>query len=661
MTTSLTSNDLPTVPLETPTLASSSWPLRLSRLSRAWTDTIQQGLPLFRREMLVQSIRPRTYVIRAGFALTLFFVALVYTAATTGTSLFSAANRLPGQGRVILDGLVWMLFVFIYVFAPATASGVITLEKERQTLVLLYLTKLTPWHVVLEKYLSRLLPTLSILLLAMPLLVIAYTFGGVTVEMLGTAMWFLVVTAVQVTAVAVLCSTLCRRTTQAFLLTYGALALLYFGPVLADVWLLDGRTLYSSLSSRERWNTYQAQATAAATLGQTGPTMSNVPLEAIPKEAMLLACFPPLLFSIHYLPSMTSGQFVWETMLLAGYPALLSTILSLVLARCLVFFRAFEDERSPLLKRIQKLAGRLSTSYISERKRAAARAAQAIHDLPEDEPIAWRERSKSTGNWLPVLLLLVVPTITVILWLARTGNGQPESISAMIFIVWVLSVLLICVNSASLITKERNQQTLDLLLTTPLSSAEIIQQKFNGTRRLMLICAAPLLTCIAFQSWWRAILYVPPTNEPVGQDVVGFIWWEYLITAFSCVFIYFQLVGWIALWGGLRNKSATRATLDALGGVVACCFVPQVLLLLPLAVMIPVNFLLGVNLVFLIAAQLSPVLMIALTEFTNLRDICDIPLLPTIANSVIYGTMLHYVRKYVLDRADIYLGRTVHY
>lgn len=660
MTTSLASNDLPAVPLKSPTVPSGSLALRLSRFVQAWIDTIQQGLPLFRREMLVQSYRPRTYVIRAAFALLLFLVALMYTAATTGSSLFTTATRLPGQGRVILDALVWMLFVFIYVFAPATASGVITLEKERQTLVLLYLTKLTPWHVVLEKYLSRLLPTLSILLLAMPLLVIAYTFGGVTTEMLGTSMWFLFVAAVQVTAVAVLCSTLCVHTTHAFLLTYATLALLYFGPLLVDVYLWDGRLTYSYLASRDQWIAYQAQAVANASQGIVPSLTANAPLAAIPKEAMLLACVPPVLFLVHYSPSMVSGQFVWETMLLAGYPALLSALVSLVLARGLVFFRAFEDQRVPLLRRVQQFAGRFSTSYVSERKRNAARTAQE-GDLPEDEPIAWRERSKATGNWLPLLLALEIPTITIVFWLARTGNGQPESISAVIFIVWALSVLLICVNSASLITKERNQQTLDLLLTTPLSSAEIIQQKFNGTRRLMLLCAAPLLTCIAFQSWWRAILYMPPTNVPVGEEVVGFVWWEYLITASSCVFIYFQLVGWIALWAGLRNKSASRATLDALGGVVACCFVPQVLLILPLAVMIPVNLLLGVNLIFLITAQLSPVLMIALTEFANLREICDIPLLPTIVNSVIYGAMLCYARKYVLDRADIYLGRTVHY
>lgn len=655
------SDDFHGVPDEPADSVSRGWMLQLSRLIGAWTVTFRQGLPLFRREMLVQSYRPRTYVVRVIFAITLFMVALAYTSITTGSSLFASAVRLPGEGRVILDALVAMLFVFIYVFAPATSSGVITLEKERQTLVLLYLTKLTAWHVILEKFLSRLLPTFSILLLAMPLLVFAYAFGGVNLQMLVTSMWFLSITVLQVTAVAVLGSTLCRQTTHAFLTTLALLLLLYFGPALADVWLLDGKYTNTFFTKGIQPTTYVASPTTQVLGLNSSPTPPAAPL-AIPQEVTLLACFPPLLFAIHYQPFMVGGSFAMKNMLLAGYPTLLSAVISLILARCCVFYRAFEDQRTPFRKQLQQVFGRFRMSYVSERRRAAT-AAAALVNVPDNNPIAWRETFRSSGNWLPFLLLLEIPTLVLIFWLARNSDGTPDSISLVIFVLWIVGVLLICVHSASLMTKERSQQTLDLLLTTPLTSADIIQQKFNGTRRLMLIFAAPLMTVIVFQSWWRTILQVPINNVPVvnGVEEVGFVWWEYLITAGSCVFIYLQLVGWIALWAGLRNKSPTRATLDALGGVVFCCVVPQVLLLVPLAMIIPPSLVQGNNMVALISAQLTPVLMIALAEYTNLRDLCDIALLPTITNSVIYGIMLYQARRYVLNRADIFLGRTVHY
>lgn len=619
--------------------------------------TLVQGLPLFRREMLVQSSRIRTYAVRSAFAVILFFVALVYAAVATGTPLIGAAVRLPGQGMVILHALVWMLFAFVYVFAPATASGVITLEKERQTLILLYLTKLTPWHIILEKFLSRLLPLLGILLLALPLLVFAYTFGGVSQEMLGTAVWFLVVTAVQVTAVAVLCSTVCRHTTQAFVLTYFVLVLLYWGPALGRIWLLDRQ-----FNNANIWAAFDVSRNTPdpALAGYPGMPVTGtvtVPnaLPAIPRQLTLFALLPPLLFAFHYQPAIAGGAFQWEPMLLAGVPSLLSAFCCLVLARLLLFHRAFEEHRFSPLRRLKSLGRRMWLGHHSTVP-ASSDKPIVLRDIPHNQPITWRESSRGTRNWLPFLLLLEVPTLVLVLWLARTAGGDSLSISAEICVLWAVATLLICIHSSSLINRERNQQTLELLLATPLSSAEIIRQKFNGTRRLMLICAVPLLSCIAFQAWWRSIVYVP---QPPSR--LGFYWWEYLITASMCVFIYFQLIAWIALWAGLRNKSPTRAMLEALGGVLCLCCVPQVILALPLLALIPPQLFGGFRFLLLLAAQVSPVVMIALAEFTNLRDICNVPLLPTIANTVIYGGILLWARRYVLDRADVLLGRTVHY
>lgn len=632
-----------------------------ARFLTNWRWTIQQGLPLFRREMLVQSHRARTYAIRAGFAVTLFFLAMMYTVMKTGAGAFSAAVRLPGQGGVILEALVWLLFGFIYIFAPAVAAGVITLEKERQTLVLLYLTKLTAWHVVLEKFLSRLVPTLTILLLAMPLLVFSYAFGGVSVEMLVTSMWFLVVTAVQVTAVAVLCSTLCRHTTFAFVLTYLALLLVYFGPLLADVWLLKGHYTDKFISGNGILNSYALPIPPSATAiaaGTASGTLAYQALDAIPTELTLLACFPPALYSYHYQPSF-AGSFEWQPMVMAGYPSLLAAFLCLGLARCFVFYRVFEDQRSPLLVRLRQFAKRLRQGR-SGRRTAAS---QKSYDLPAHDPIAWRETYRSSGNWLPALLVLEIPTALLVLWLAKMGDGTSAQVSTVILGLWALAILLICVHSSSLMTKERGQQTLELLLTTPMSSEEIIQQKFNGTRRLMAICAAPLLTTILFQAWWRNLLIRPSTTQNVlaPRIEIGFIWWEYLITAGCCVIIYLQLAGWIALWAGLRNKNPTLATLWALGGVLFCCVIPAFILAIPVAMLIPIDQALGLKLPALLGAQLSPFVMIMVTEFTNLRDVCYVPLLPAVVNVLVYATLLHYARRYVLDRADIFLGRTVHY
>ncbi len=624
----------------------------VTRLVTTWLVTLQQGLPLFRREMLVQSWRVRTYVIRAVFAVVLFCVALIYAAAVTGTPLIGAAVKLPGEGRVILDGLVWMLFALIYVFAPATASGAITLEKEQQTLVLLYLTKLTAWHIVLEKFLSRLLPLLAILLLSLPLLVFAHAFGGVSLPMLGTSMWFLLITAIQVTAIAVFCSTLCRRTTQAFIVTYGFLLALYLGPLFVDIWLFDGSfSLYGN--SAARLTGLQSSAQAANTL-----SVFNAPRPAIPVEQLLFACCPPKLFAIHYEPAILGTTFVWSSMLTAGVPTLGSAALCLLLAPLLVFYRVFEERRFNPLEQLKKAAAKVGWG---RRPGTRNETIPLMHmDLPGNKPIAWRESTKGTRNWLVLLFILEIPALILAVWLA--GNAVEDSVPVAMEIcgLWAVSAVLICVHTASLITRERNQQTLDLLLTTPLTSEEIVQQKFDGIRNLMIACGIPLFSCMLFQAWWRSTISARPSGlEQKPGDV--FVWWEYLITNACCIVIYFQSIGWIALWAGLKNKSPTRATLEALGGLLCFCGAPQFLLLFPLLLVVVVQLFSNIPLTAVVYAQTTPVFMIGVNEFTNLRALCDIPLLPAIVNVAFYGSLLAWGRRYVLDRADVLLGRTVHY
>ena len=99
MTTTVSNDRVPQVPEQARQSFWGGWARTLTRAVSTWLVTVQQGLPLFRREMLVQSVRVRTYVIRSAFAVVMFLSAWCYAAAVTGTPLLGAAVRLPGQGR----------------------------------------------------------------------------------------------------------------------------------------------------------------------------------------------------------------------------------------------------------------------------------------------------------------------------------------------------------------------------------------------------------------------------------------------------------------------------------------------------------------------------------------------------------------------------------
>ncbi|WP_230685503.1 hypothetical protein, partial [Streptococcus pneumoniae] len=74
---------------------------------------------------------------------------------------------------------------------PAMSVGAITLEKEKNTLTLLFLTRLGPWTILFEKYLARVVNMASYLLITLPLFGIAYSLGGVTQLELWSALWTL--------------------------------------------------------------------------------------------------------------------------------------------------------------------------------------------------------------------------------------------------------------------------------------------------------------------------------------------------------------------------------------------------------------------------------------------------------------------------------------
>lgn len=647
---------------------------RMHRLSRGLFESAAYGLPLFEREMLEQAHRARTFVLRVMFACALFVAALFYSSASSGTSLLITAFGMSGQGRLILDALVWMLFVAIYLFGPALASGVVTSEKERDTLTLLYLTRLGPWHVVLEKFLSRLVPLLALLLLALPLLAFAYAFGGVTRYMIGIALWFLLLTVIQVTAVAVMCSTVCRTTSSSFVMTYATLAMLTFGFVVIDKWGMQhqGQTLLEQWEN-DAWNGKQSQL-----LGKTYEDHSMLVIGQTSTGGMRLpplALLYPFCGPVHY-SDYSTGLMSWtehteaqiiffyrplpitfSPAALAGFPILFSSLLCLGLARHFVYREILrETTRNEVGMRLQRWI-RMS---VGDSARPNSALPGGLSRTPRDGyPIAWRESAK--GFWgggrrtFMLVILLELPTL-LLLW-AVSHSMSNIAVSRLILTLWAISALIITIQASSLITKERTRQTLDLLLTTPLTSRDIASQKFAGTWRLILACAVPLLTCVAFHSWWQGV----QTFQGGLLSGVLIPNFEYFLTMTACVGIYLPLVGWTALWMGMIFQNPTRATLGAISAIGGVCFIPVFLMTAVLSLSIPLTFLSNFNIVQFITAVTSPVAMLYSAEFIPLAELSTIPFLPVVLNASLYGFLLFFLRHKVLQQADDLLGRKATY
>lgn len=174
-------------------------------------------MPLLAKELIEQAIRRRTYVVRFLYAAALFTLALfVFYGNVWGTA--DAGNL--GQGRFMFERLVALQFWAIYLLVPALVCGVITIEKEQDSLSLLLLTTLSPGSILFQKLVGRLIPVLSFLLLSLPLMAVAYSFGGVSETHLWAGILLLVASSIQIGTMSLMCSAYFPTTAAAFVASY---------------------------------------------------------------------------------------------------------------------------------------------------------------------------------------------------------------------------------------------------------------------------------------------------------------------------------------------------------------------------------------------------------------------------------------------------------
>ena len=367
--------------------------LSFARLGRLWRAPV----PLLTKELAEQAARRRTYVVRVIYAALLFLVfALILhdRLRHAGTDPF----YMFGYGRHLFEAIVFLQFIGICAFLPAMMSGVITYEKERQSLALLLMTDLGPWEILFQKYFGRLIPMFSFLLLSLPLLAICYSFGGITTNELSAGIFLLLLCCLQVGALAILCSAFCRTTAAAFISSYILGAVIYAGP--AMLWaLLAG----ANIISWRAWN-----------------------------EDVILALFPPHVFD-------DTRTAAFSTVLVRSIPIVVSTVLLMVVARIALVRRAFATRKQRLLKlfkrqdRFWTRLNRLVGGVILVKDKGG---------LPEDEPVKWREVTKKplgkVNYLLRLMVLIEVPLVLMaITFIVGTGGrGQRESLSAMVIALW---------------------------------------------------------------------------------------------------------------------------------------------------------------------------------------------------------------------------------
>jgi len=595
------------------------------------------GLPLLGKELIEQAARKRTYVIRTLYASLLFFACYLMFYETLRVGNVSSFAVL-GRGRQMFDILVGLQFAGIYLFMPAITCSVLTQEKERASLQLLFLTRLGPWTILIEKLASRLVPMFGFLLLSLPLLAYAYTLGGISPEHLWNGIWLLVLAVIELGTIAVCCSTFFRSTVGAFVASYFVTALVSVLPGMFIILVF--------LHGRGKGSTAFEQFMMSTGLF-TDETQFFFPF-----------C-PPIHFLVDGIrgrPLSTAGL-TWAGHVVRSLPMLALSAGFLIIARVCLVRRAFLPPRNLVLN----LFKILDRTFLQLNDNRLTQGIVLIRDrvqLPEEEPVAWRETAKrSLGKaryLLRVFVAIEVPVAIVCTLVEIGGGSASEPLSMVLFVVWIVAVLMVSVQSASLIAGERTHQTLDVLCTTPLAGKSILHQKLRAVWRLMAVLLVPFYTVFLFRVTlqWGMHSYTVFGNHYREAFSVPL----YLFCSVLSVGIYLPMVAWLSLLIGLLVRTQARAIMSSLAAIVAWCILPIIFLTMPLDILLR-GVVPGHGVIAKYAALFSPATIIPFNEFNALNEFGGIRWLPVILNFLGYGMCLFLFRYLCLSMADRLLGR----
>jgi len=488
------------------------------------------GLPLFQRELISLASKKRTYALRVVYAVILLFLGF--------SSLDNYLNRaesrgaggldMLGSGSALFESIFTYQMAAIHIFLPAMVCAAVTSEKERNTLGLLFVTRLGPWRILFEKLFSRSLPMVMCILLSLPMLGLCYTLGGLGVDFMLNGIWLLGITLLQVGSLALLCSTYCRTTVGAFISAYILQGVLVFLAVM----LVPEMEISPWGSSREDRLIHQLRAVSGGAVW-----------------------------------SVNSADPFWKISLLRCLPLYATTTLFMLLSRLFLFRRAWVPAKARLLS-LFKLVDRFFV-FLNDNLTAGVVLVKDVGSLPTNRPVAWREvtkKSLGTARYLfRVFLVLEFPTLFICIFMMGMAYGNGLGwVKAMVGLLWCVSALIVAMKASTLVASERSSETWDVLLTTPMSAKDILLQKCAGLRRVMVVVAVPLLSAIGFEAYMAGSLRNP------------FAALEYGLLAVGQVVVFLPLLGWVSIWIGLQFKSQTRSvfttmlaiSLWTIGGIV---------------------------------------------------------------------------------------------
>lgn len=435
----------------------------------AWLWRLLPGNPIVLRIVQGGSRQLRhfwTRMIYLGLFTAIVILMLLFSAISTKSTDVTAVAK---SGAELFQVISYVQIVLICLLAPIFMAGAITSEQSGQTFNILLTTPLTNLQIVLGSLAGRLFFILTLLLSGLPFFSIVLVFGGIPIGAVFASFAVAALSAITVGSVAI---------TLAVWRAGGRKAV--FGFVISvAVYLIAGLVIDTGFRS------YLAIAPGSTTwLTPIHPILvlqasfNYQDYQPVP-EGVLATYWGPIRF---YLGN-PIGAF-----------AVLSSLLSLTLvAACTYMVRRIVEREG-----IPSLWHKLTTS----RAQTGARKARTVGK----NPIAWREANTRgnrlasvIGRWGFAALCLGIALFAIVRYHAVGTEDAYEvmitTLKSLMLIEFGVITMVAIYMSAGSVSKEREDGTLDLILTTPITQKFYIWGKLRGlVSFLALLISLPVLT-----------------------------------------------------------------------------------------------------------------------------------------------------------------------
>jgi ABC-type transport system involved in multi-copper enzyme maturation permease subunit len=455
--------------------------------------------PILLRVVTAGGRRLRHAFTRWGYLGLLILVLLV--ALISANARATSLSGLAKASSQVFSAISYVQLGMICLLAPVFCAAAITQERDSRTYNILLATPLTNAQIVLGSLFSRLYYVIALLLSGVPVFAITLLYGGVTASSIALSFAIALSTALFTGSLAIAIAVFRLGSGKTVFWFYVFNAIYLVAVYLVDAWWM--RVDLTTGGAHTTWLTtiHPFLALESVVSATSYPTPD---LSSLAGRNILVRWF--FQYPAHMYVALTTFA-----------------SLALVTPSAIVLRRIAQRSEVGFWSFLGNLARR--------GKEAKGRRARAVWQ----NPVAWREAATRAGfsgrgltRWVTIFVGLFAAL--GLLYLYHTENLTVEQarqvLMGLVVVEFSVSLLVATNTSAAAVTKERESQTLDLLLVTPITSRYYIWGKLRGLVSFMLpFAAVPTLTIalVVLYDWGVSLLSKGPPHEWV-------VWPESILT-----------------------------------------------------------------------------------------------------------------------------------